>query len=91
MDKQTFLQQIKGLAEKQRIGFKLDDLLGSDISCEGFLGELINDYGELLLTVVTKGKEPSDRDYEEYWNCIVNPDDWTDEDIEELYEVLSNL
>ena len=91
MDKQTFVQKVRGLADKQDIGLKLDDLLGSDISCEGFIGDLINDCGELILSAVTGDKPIPDRQYEQFWNCIVDQRSWTNEDIENLYEVLTSL
>ncbi len=91
MDRDTFLKQVKGLAEKQSIGFKLDDLLGTDISCEGLLGDLVNDYGEFILSVVSGGREISESSYEKFWSYIVNPDNWSDKDIEDLYEELTRV
>lgn len=91
MDKETFVKHVLNLAKTQQIGYQLDNLFGVDISCEGFIGDLISDYGDLLLAAAASGRPVPDEIYEAFWNVIVNAE--TDDVIliEEIYEELSNL
>lgn len=92
MNKEDFIEQIAFLSSKMAIGLKVDDLCDTNFSGEGILGQVIDAYGDLILSIVTGDSmiEIPDESYEDFWNCISSyPGEWTAEDIGNLYDELT--
>ncbi len=80
---------MENLIRSQDFGFKLDELLGVDISCAGHLGNLIDGYGDLILETAAEGKDIPDELRERFWNLTVNSA--SKEEIKDLYKELISL
>lgn len=92
MDKNTFILKVRDLASYQNDAFKLEDILGGGVSCESFIGGLIDSYGDLILMAVANGKELPDKIFENFWNLVItNPEELYDENIAELYEEITRV
>lgn len=88
MDKIDFCRHVRELAMASDIGLELDNLLYANISTEGFIGNLISGYGELILETVTSG-DVSDEEYEQFWDYIFYRDNRDDEMLDTLYKNLN--
>lgn len=89
MDKKMFCDYMHRLYQDITVGNSLNELLGADVTGEGFLGSLIDDFGSLILDSASNGKEISDELYEGFWNCASGyPCTWTNEEIGGLYNAI---
>ena len=91
MTKESFINEVRNLMKLYTKGFAIDDLIGGCNTTEGFIGECLDGYGMLLLNVVAGDNEvaPLTNDY--FWNMVISePDTVTDEEIESLYDELTD-
>lgn len=77
--KQIFIEKIKRLEEYSDTVCKVDNLLDANLS-EGLVGHMIDDIGDLLLTLANPSLEGIHLDYfsEALWNKIYSEEeiDW---------------
>lgn len=73
MDRNNFVSHTLRLTGCAQCAAKLADLLGCDVDCEGFIGDLISGYGDLILeTAVDSSDEKYEDIVEPFWDNIVN-------------------
>lgn len=92
MDKTTFVCNMQRLIECQKQARIVSDAFGCDIDCEGFIGDLIDGYGTLILTSTANlnPEDISDTMFDHFWNSILNTE-ISDEELIELYEQIKNF
>ncbi len=87
-----FANSVKKLVQFESQAFKLDEILGADVSAGGILGDIGDAYGELIIQSVTNGKTIPDAVYEDFWNLIFVfvDDNYVDEkEIKIFYEEIT--
>ena len=90
MDKNDFIIEVRNLMRLYTRGFEIDDLMGTNNTTEGFIGECLDSYGSLLLSTTSTDDEvlPNVEDY--FWNMVISqPGQISDEEIKELYDELT--
>lgn len=88
MPKEDFITHVKELNSFQEQAFNLERCLGNiPIATEGFVGEILDLCGNLILEAVLPDGI-SGRDYELFWNSIIN-ESLTEQDIADLFEELT--
>lgn len=90
MTKSEFVKAVRKLQSFNKDIYSLERALGCDIDLSsGFIWEMLNFCGDLIINSVTSSVEPTDEQYNEFWNSIIY-DSVDDEDIENFYESIFN-
>lgn len=75
MDRSTFIDNTFKLALASHNARIIAEAFGCDIDCEGFIGDLISGYGDLILMVAVNHSESLfDELVEDFWNELINKD-----------------
>lgn len=73
MDRNSFVIHTIRLTGCAHSAAQVAEAFGCDIDCEGFIGDLISGYGDLILkTAVNGSNEKYEEIVESFWNDIVN-------------------
>ena len=91
MSKEDFIKNIQALHAYQKKVNQLEDILGVDV-IEGFIGSIIDCYGELILKSVIHCDIDNlpDAVFDKFWNTILNNGD-NPKAVEDLYKELKVL
>lgn len=91
MDLQNFVNNVENLVTFEKRAFKLDDILGTDITAGDFLGDITDAYGTLIIESAANGKPIPDEAYESFWNMIFTSvdNDIDKKEIEIFYEEIT--
>lgn len=85
MDRDTFIKNTNNLIRENSQVRIAAEALECDIDCYGFIADLINNYGNLILKTAYGDKEPPDEAHEEFWNSLINMQALQDE-VEKFYD-----
>ena len=88
MTQEQFLESISVILDNQEKLYKLDEILDTNVSCDTFLSNLVDDHAELLLNVVSDFKTLPDRIIDYYWDTIANGSSDDVDQLIDLYEII---
>lgn len=90
MNRERFHSQMRKLIELYGTGFKIDELMGSELTCEGYPGAILDAYGTFLLEETYGSADIPDPIVGSYWDFIITKagEEVEDEELDRLYNLI---